>query len=160
MIYHLVCLFPTKMMGIIQIHCGHCVGKMRTWALVLNYPISFVLGSVRCSLALCLFFNALSVFLIPSCADETFCRREWLGKSATVNDCFFLSERSVDPPPSPLVNCTLCCEGHLCNRRFLPDFSTLMNWHVNIMNTYYKKAMKPQTTQTVSYGNSNKYMDC
>ena len=37
-------------------HFGHRVGKIGPWGLVLNYPISFVPGSVRCSPALCLLY--------------------------------------------------------------------------------------------------------
>ena len=38
-----------------KIHFGHNVGKYDP--LVLNYPVTFVPGSARCSSALCLFFK-------------------------------------------------------------------------------------------------------
>ena len=43
-----------------KIHFGHRVGKIRPQ--VLNYPVTFVPGSARCSSALCLLF----LFVISS----------------------------------------------------------------------------------------------
>ena len=55
---NLVCFFPTKTIGIIKIHFGHCVENT---TLVLNNPISFMPGLARCSSVLCLFY----IFLLP-----------------------------------------------------------------------------------------------
>ena len=42
-------------MGIMKIHFGHRVGKYVP--LVLNYPVTFVPGSARCSSVLCLSYR-------------------------------------------------------------------------------------------------------
>merc|ERR1712102_118082 len=50
---NLMYFFSTKTMRITKVHFGHCVGKYDP--LVLNYPVTFVPESARCSSALCLF---------------------------------------------------------------------------------------------------------